>query len=102
MTIPSNLTVREFAHYFIASASREEIEQQFYKLLDELELARSQCLANDRLEEVLREQISFAKCLVTSIQDQAVANHKTARKNSKEWNLANFVINEIENSYFEL
>jgi hypothetical protein len=100
--IPSNTTITEFAKYYIANATREEIEARFFQLLDELETLKAREAGYGRVEEMLREQIGFARDLVTNIQEQAVLSVKEARKNSKEWNLANYIVCEIETSYFEL
>lgn len=100
--IPSNATVKEFAKYYIANATTQEIEEQFYKLLDELEEARAQLLSKEKRQEVLEEQLSFARDLVTNINEQAVISRKEARKNSKEWGLANYIVCQVEESYFEI
>lgn len=100
--IPSNTTNKEFARYYIATAERSDIQNRFEELMEELEeLKRNQAFF-DKTEEVLREQLGFARDLVTNLQEQANISYKEARKNSREWNLANFVICEIEDSYFEL
>jgi predicted nucleic acid-binding Zn-ribbon protein len=100
--IPSNTTNKEFARYYIATAERSDIQNRFEELMEELESLKREVASFDKTEETLREQISFARELVTNINEQAVLSVKEARKNSKEWNLANFIVCEIENSYFEL
>lgn len=100
--IPSNITVKEFIKYYAESASKEEITKQFERLVDELDEARRQLQSNERRQESVEEQLMFARDLVTNINEQVSFSHKEARKNTKEWHLANYIACEIENSYFEL
>lgn len=100
--VPSNITAMEFIKYYSDGASKEEYHLQFLKLIDRLEKVMEETAQDSRRVEILEEQVGFARDLVTNLQEQAVTSFKEARKNSKEWHLANFVINEIENSYFEL
>ena len=102
IAIPSNISTKEFVKYYAESATTEEITNQFYKLIDELEELKDKERQFDRIEEMLREQIGFAREVI--IDCQAIANRMilNSRKNSTTYDYGKQIDSVIENSYFEL
>ena len=102
IAIPSNISTKEFVKYYAASATTEEITNQFYRLIDELEELKDKERQFDRIEEMLREQIGFAKDLLVEMQYSFNTALAETRKNSPVFNLVKSLETKIENSYFEL